>query len=60
VPQADIPTLHYYFPNLRLRGYTNQLPEPSTLRDGSTDGLLYPGLPLRYKRLLSGEFNQTK
>ena len=57
VPQADVPTLHYYFPNLHLRGYTDRIPELSTLRDGRADGLLYPGLPLRYEQLLSGEFN---
>ena len=57
VPQADVPTLHYYFPNLHLRGYTDRIPELSTLRDGRADGLLYPGLPLRYEPLLSGEFN---
>jgi len=57
VPQADVPTLHYYFPNSHLRGYADQLPELSTLRDGRADGLLYPGLPLRYEQLLSREFN---
>ena len=56
VPHDDVPTLHYYFPNSHLRGYTDQIPELSTLRDGRTDGLLYPGLPLRYEPLLSGKF----
>ena len=56
VPQADVPTLHYYFPNSHLRGYTDPIPAPSTVRDGRADGLLYPGLPLRYEPLLSGEF----
>lgn len=57
VPQVDVPTLHYYFPNSHLQGYTDQIPMPSTLRDGRADGILYPGLPLRVERLLSGEFN---
>jgi len=51
VPQTDVPTLHYYFPNLHLRGYTDNIPDLSTLRDGHADGLLYPGLPLRYESL---------
>jgi len=51
VPQMDVPTLHYYFPNLHLRGYTDNIPDLSTLRDGHADGLLYPGLPLRYESL---------
>src|SRR6201998_1470170 len=55
-PQADVPVLHYYFPNSQLRGYTDQIPELSILRDGRTDGLLYPGLPLRYEPILSGKF----
>lgn len=57
VPQADVPTLHYYFPKSHLRGYTDQIPELSSLRDGRADGVLYPGLPLRYEPLSSGEFN---
>lgn len=56
VPQDDLPTLHYYFPNSQLRGYTDQIPELSTLRDGSADGLLYPGLPVRYEQLSSEKF----
>ncbi len=28
-PQADIPTLHYYFPGMRLRGYFGMSPTPS-------------------------------
>ena len=59
-PQTDVPTLHYYFPNSRLRGYADQIPELSTLKDGRTDGLLYPGLPIRYAPLLSGEFHQSE
>ena len=55
VPQADVPTLHYYFPNSHLRGYADQIPELSAVRDGRADGLLYPGSPLRYEPLLSGE-----
>jgi len=60
VPQSDVPTLHYYFPNSRVRGYTDQVPEFSTLRDGGTDGVLYPGLPIRYEPLLSRGFEQNK
>ena len=56
VPQADVPMLHYYFPNSQLRGYVDPIPELATARDGRADGLLYPGLPLRYEPLFSGEF----
>ncbi|HTB17942.1 MAG TPA: hypothetical protein VK708_07480 [Bryobacteraceae bacterium] len=28
-PQADLPTLHYYFPNMRLRGYNQPAPRES-------------------------------
>jgi hypothetical protein len=53
VPQTDVPTLHYYFPNLRLRGYSDQPPELSSLRNAQMDGLLYPGLPIHYEPLPS-------
>jgi hypothetical protein len=60
VPQADLPTLHYYFPSSHLRGYTDQLPEFSTLHDGGADGVLYPGVPIRYETLFSGGLDQTQ
>ena len=53
VPQTDLPTLPYYFPNTRLRGYTEAPPEVSELRqrlgEGLSEGLIYPGYPIRYQ-----------
>jgi hypothetical protein len=57
VPQDDVPTLHYYFPNSHLRGYHDEIPDLSIYREGAVDGVLYPGLPLRYEPLSSGQFD---
>jgi uncharacterized membrane protein YfbV (UPF0208 family) len=43
VPQGDVPTIHYYFPNTRLSGYLEDAP-PET---AAYDGVLYPGYPVR-------------
>jgi len=58
VPQVDLPMLHYYFPNLHLRGYTDQ--EFSTLNAGNAEGVLYPGFPIRYEAPLAGGSDPTK
>ncbi len=43
VPQADLPGLHYYFPSMRLRGYSGAEPA-ATDRDGFTpDAILSSG-----------------
>jgi hypothetical protein len=34
VPQGDIPTLHYYFPGMQLRGYSG-MPPPVAVSNGS-------------------------
>ncbi len=49
VPQVDLPTLHYYFPKTKLQGYTEARPEFSSLRDGSEEGVIYPGYPIQYE-----------
>ena len=60
VPQLDLPTLHYYFPNSHLRGYIDPLPEVSTHREKETEGVIYPGLPIQYEAPLSRSLNETK
>jgi len=45
VPQEDLPTLHYYLPGARLRGYYGQMPASS--QDFHPDAILYPGDPPR-------------
>src|SRR5579862_473841 len=57
VPQTDLPTLHYYFPNSHLLGYTDSEAELPAAQDSSADGLLYPGLPIRYESFSSREIN---
>jgi hypothetical protein len=32
-PQTDVPTLHYYFPGMRLRGYFGGAPTPTERTD---------------------------
>jgi hypothetical protein len=51
VPSADLPTLHYYFPTMRLRGYSATPPDLSTFRPGAIDGVLYSGPPLHFEVL---------
>jgi len=60
VPQLDLPTLHYYFPNSHLRGYSDPIPEVSTFREKETEGVIYPGLPIQYEPPLSRSLNETK
>jgi hypothetical protein len=42
-PQADVPTLHYYFPNMRLRGYYGPMPAASDLAGFAADAILRAG-----------------
>ena len=60
VPQTDLPTLHYYFPNTRLRGYTEAIPEVSALGERVSEGVIYPGYPIRYEAPASGGADQNK
>ena len=48
-PQDDVPALHYYFPNTRLRGYTGSAPDPNRAGDEAIDGVLFPDFPIRYQ-----------
>ncbi len=49
VPQDDLPMIHYYFPNARLRGYYDPSPDPSDRTSFAPDAILYPGFPLRFE-----------
>jgi len=53
VPQDDLPTIHYYFPATHLKGYTGPAPELSAAVANGTDGILYPGVPVRYRPVTS-------
>ncbi len=43
VPQEDLPMIHYYFPRMHLRGYSDPGPGPSS----PDHEILYRGYPLR-------------
>jgi Dolichyl-phosphate-mannose-protein mannosyltransferase len=43
VPQTDLPTLHYYFPGMRLRGYFGRTPTASDRSGFHPDAVLYTG-----------------
>jgi hypothetical protein len=51
VPQADLPTLHYYFPAVRLRGYFGPAPTASDREGFAGDAILYAGDPVRVDRI---------
>ena len=53
VPQDDVPALHYYFPNTRLRGYTSNTPDLGGAGDDTVDGVVFPDLPIRYEPVSS-------
>jgi hypothetical protein len=44
-PQADIPTLHYYFPSMRLRGYFGPTPAASDHVDFAADAIMPASKP---------------
>jgi hypothetical protein len=46
VPQIDVPTLHYYFPGARLRGYLDPADIPALVANDRFDGVIYPDGPL--------------
>jgi hypothetical protein len=48
VPQGDLPMVHYYFPETRLKGYLNESDISAALRGAPLDGVIYPGDPARY------------
>ncbi len=41
-PRLEIPTLHYYFPQMRVQGYTNPDEISGYRRDGHFDAVIYP------------------
>ncbi len=43
VPKSDLPSLHYYFPAMRLRGYLGKEPAPSDLADFPADAIIPAG-----------------
>ncbi len=45
VPQIDVPTLHYYFPGARLRGYVDPSEIDVLLARDHFDGVIYPDGP---------------
>jgi hypothetical protein len=42
VPQDDLPTLHYYFQDIKFRGYTDASAIPARLSAQHFDGVIYP------------------
>jgi len=42
VPQGEIPTLHFYFQDIKFRGYTDVSAIPARLSAQHFDGVLYP------------------
>jgi hypothetical protein len=42
VPQDDLPTLHYYFQDIKFRGYTDASTIPARLSAQHFDGVIYP------------------
>ena len=50
VPQGDLPMIHYYFPGTHLRGYYGAQPAASDLAGFASNGVLYPGSPVRIER----------
>jgi hypothetical protein len=51
VPQDELPTLHYYFPKSRLRGYVDATPPASEVSRPGLDAVLYPSYPIRSEPL---------
>ncbi|HYL77030.1 MAG TPA: hypothetical protein VEU96_22635 [Bryobacteraceae bacterium] len=47
VPQGDLPMIHYYFPETRLRGYYEDSPAASEAAGFMPDATLYPGYPVQ-------------
>jgi len=43
VPQGDLPTLHFYFQDIKFRGYTDASAIPARLAAQPFDGVIYPG-----------------
>ena len=50
-PAAFVPTLHYYFPSMRLRGFEGSAPEPQDFEGKRFQGVLYTEGGVRYQPL---------
>lgn len=50
VPAADLPTVHFYFPQTELSSYTGAAPTPADLSAGAYAAVLFPGSPLRFEQ----------
>lgn len=53
VPQGELPGLHYYFPLVQWRGYTDDTTMAELV--GTADAVLEPGNPVRLRVLKSSE-----
>lgn len=51
VPQVDLPTLHYYFPQAEFRAYLDPADIPRALDAEPVDAVLYPTYPVRLETL---------
>lgn len=49
VPAADVPTVHYYFPQTAITSYPGVAPTATDLAGGPYAAVLYPGSPLRFE-----------
>src|SRR5580704_3151996 len=45
-PKLGIPTFHYYFPHMRVQGYTNESEMSAYMSRSHFDGILYPDASL--------------
>jgi 4-amino-4-deoxy-L-arabinose transferase-like glycosyltransferase len=52
VPQEYLPSIHYYFPGTRIRGYTGDAPTSAELQGSGLSGVFYRADPVRYEPLL--------
>jgi hypothetical protein len=51
VPPPDLPTIHYYFPRIRLRSYADAAELAAAQEQGGFDGVLYTSGPIRYDQV---------
>ncbi len=51
VPQGELPVLHYYFPAVEWRGYSDENAIAALVAESDVDAVLYTGNPLRLKPL---------
>ncbi len=49
VPAADVPTVHYYFPQTAITSYAGPTPTQADFAGGPYAAVLYPGSPLRFE-----------